>query len=758
MQRQLTLTFALFFFVTLAFAQKTVSGKVVEAKTGEPLVGASINIVGTVQGTTSNVNGYFTIPADAKEIAVSYLGFQTVTVPIQDSMLIALESASVRMEEINIFSDGILGIPVIKVSNTLTPRELTANNNTLITPALNRIPGVYMHSGALNTNRITIRGIGNRSPFGTAKIRAFWNDIPLTTGVGETTIEDIDLSVLDGVDVLKGPASSVYGAGLGGLIQLRTDANRYAPEKSASYHTTVGSYGLLRNVAQFSYGEADKYNLRININDTRSDGYRENNEYDRTTFTALGKFYQPNGHLSFLVNYTDQKAFIPSSINADDFENNPEVAAANWASIRGFEDYDRTLFGLSYRSDWADWLTNTTSVFASFRKNYEPRPFNILRENNQAQGGRTTFDFSIFSNTKANLNLLAGMEFFHEDYSWQTYETLDKGILGNILSDNDETRQYANFFTQARLDLNTRFLLTVGLNYNTTDYDLIDRYTLDNEDFSGDYSFEPILSPYLSATYDLTEKGSMDAILFGIVSHGFSPPSLEETLTPEGQINPEIQPERGWNFELGSRGRYRGFSYTLSAYTMRIEDLLVARRTALDAFVGINAGRTVHNGLEIALDYEWHNDKWSFSPYLNYAYADYRFDEFVDGDDDFSGNELTGTAPHILSSGFFVERNFGESRLYGNLGYQFVDAMPITDANSIYSESYDVLDAKIGYLFTFGEGWQVDIYAGINNLWDENYASMLLINSVGFGGRQPRYYYPGLPRNYYGGMQLKYSF
>ncbi|MGS0526011.1 hypothetical protein ACU8V7_13385 [Zobellia nedashkovskayae] len=48
--------------------------------------------------------------------------------------------------------------------------------------AINQIPGVFVLSGALNTNKITIRGIGARSQFGTDKLQLYYNDIPLTNG------------------------------------------------------------------------------------------------------------------------------------------------------------------------------------------------------------------------------------------------------------------------------------------------------------------------------------------------------------------------------------------------------------------------------------------------------------------------------------------------------------------------------------------------------------------------------------------------
>jgi iron complex outermembrane receptor protein len=60
---------------------------------------------------------------------------------------------------------------------------------------LNQVPGLFTQSGNTNTNRITIRGVGSRNPYGTSRIKAYYNDIPLTNGEGNTEIEDIVLRV-----------------------------------------------------------------------------------------------------------------------------------------------------------------------------------------------------------------------------------------------------------------------------------------------------------------------------------------------------------------------------------------------------------------------------------------------------------------------------------------------------------------------------------------------------------------------------------
>ena len=640
-------------------------------------------------------------------------------------------------------------------ATTITGRELEVASQTIITPMLNQVPGVFMHSGALNTNRITIRGIGNRSPFSTNKIRAYLDEIPLTTGSGETTIEDIDLSLVNRVEVVKGPSSSIYGAGLGGMIGLGTK-NILAEDNEVRMSSELGSYGLLRGTLSAQIGRADQYALQIGYNNTHSDGYRDNNEYDREGFTAiLSAKPSSQSQLTLLANYVDVKAFIPSSLNQDDFQNDPSKAAFTWGRVMGFEDYDRTLLGLSYKTPlFSDKFNNQTSVFTSARENYESRPFNILQEKSVGLGGRTIFNY-----LAANAFTVAiGTEFYRENYDWQTYETND-GTIGSLLSNNEEVRDYWNLFAQATVNAWEHTTIKLGINYNDTNYDITDRYLIDNDDLSGEYGFDPVLSPSIAITHNLKKslmpKANLDLNVYAIVAHGFSPPSPEETLTPDGAINPDIQPEMGWNYELGTRGYWNKLSFNISAYTMQIRDLLVARRTDFDQFVGVNAGKSVHNGLELALDYRIYIKEGTIIPFLNYTYSDYKFDEFIDGDDDFSGNKLTGTAPHLLTAGVNATLPKG---FYAHANYQFTDAMPMRDDNSIFSESYQLLNAKIGWRKTLNFGLSVDIFMGINNIFDEHYAAMILINAGSFGGAAPRYFYPGLPRNYFGGLRLGYRF
>lgn len=742
---------------TGAAGQQVLRGRVIERKSKDPVIGANITIANNAGGTSTDYDGEFNLTVPKKgNLVITYVGFDTLNVKIDDLNTLKFQIFEISpdpnfiiIEQLDIIAPRIpvtlnTPAPVMK----LHPEDLQRDDNLTITPALNRIPGVYMQSGTLSTNRISIRGIGSRSPFGTAKIRAYLDEIPLTSGVGETSLEDIDLSLLQEVEIFKGPTASVYGAGLGGLIHLKSLNLQQNQGSSAYLQAQVGSYGLLRNVFGVQLNN-NKSQLNFNYNYTKSNGYRENNHYDRDGFTALGKFNViKNGVTTLLANYTRVKGFIPSSLNKVDFENNPRKAATIWANIKGYEEYDKLLLGVSHQQSLSQKFTNTTSLFTTSRDAYEPRPFGILEENSLALGARTRLDFTPEYNNRQRYSI--GGEVFSEKYDWQNYQ-LFKDIGGDIskdtlLQDNKENRFYYNLFAEAEWRF-SKWTLNTGINLNQTHYKLDDQLLTDGNDLSGKYNFKMIVSPRLGIIY----RPGYDINIYTTVSHGFSPPTLEETLTPSGAINPDIRPEQGWNFEIGSRGaNIRGrFSYEITFYTMQIKDLLVARRTAIDQFIGVNAGKTVHNGIETYLHYDILSQQ-KLQIFIGYTLADYKFKDFVDDKNDYSGNHLTGTSPHIASAGLDLdETNTG---LYGNITFQFTDAIPVNDANSIYSNAYKLLNSKIGWRKNISSKWNLDIYAGVNNILDEKYASMLQINAI---GPAFRYYYPGLPRNFYGGASLK---
>jgi len=94
---------------SLTFAQQTVTGTVIDSDTGEPLVGASVKVSGTLLGVLTDVDGKFTLknlPKSAKMLDVSYMGMNSVKVGIKPKMTISLTSNIQNLNEVMVVAYG----------------------------------------------------------------------------------------------------------------------------------------------------------------------------------------------------------------------------------------------------------------------------------------------------------------------------------------------------------------------------------------------------------------------------------------------------------------------------------------------------------------------------------------------------------------------------------------------------------------------------------------------------------------------------
>ena len=618
--------------------------------------------------------------------------------------------------------------------------------------AINQVSGVYILSGALNTNRITIRGIGARTLFGTDKLRLYYNDIPVTNGSGFSTIEAYDLENLSQVEVIKGPKGTAFGANLGGAIILNPK-EALGRSTNISNNLTVGSFGLLKNNLSFNHYDG-KLRLGLQYGHMVTDGYRDNSNFERDglLLNAAYRIDEKNS-ISLLVNHIDYTAQIPSSLGATAFSEDPKQAAFTWRSARGYEANNYSLLGLNYSLLFNEKLKNSTSIFYTYLDHYEPRPFGILDEFTNGYGFRTRFtgDFEKGEYT-------FGGELYKDEYSWDEYENLYEenegqgSLQGERFAENKEFRSQWNAFGTALYKLTDAFSAQIGLNINKTDYDFQDLFNSGTANKSADRSFKAIVLPSLDLNYIFSD----DQQVYANISRGFSNPSLEETLTPDGVINPNIAQETGMNYELGTHLflHDKRFYLNLALYQMDIKNLLVAQRVGDDQFIGKNAGKTRHRGLEITMNYRWDlSSQIQITPFINYTLSNHEFIEFIDGDNDFSGNPLTGVPKQRRTAG--LQMQFF-SDFYWNIVHQHVSEIPLTDANTLESEPFTVFTTRLGYRKKLSERFTVGIDLGINNVLDKIYARSVLINTQGFGGSEPRYYYPGDARNFYGSLRLGY--
>ncbi|GGG52667.1 ligand-gated channel [Bizionia arctica] len=712
--------------------------------------------------TETNEEGEFTLPEVYQLpiiIELKHFNYDVKTVTLVKAFslirLVALDNTQ-DLDEIILSStyqkESQVIIPTAKISS----QKLKEFSPTDLTLAINEIPGVYIQSGAINTNRIVIRGVGSRTLYGTNKIRGYFNGIPITNGIGETAIDAFNPEDIESLEIVKGPKATQYGTNLGGTLLLNSKQAQ-AGETYFESSLTLGSFGMLKNNVSVATAN-EKVSLNLNYDHFESDGFRENSNYNRNAVLLTSNYrINDKNDIGFLFNYNAYVAQISSSIGKTAFEEDPSQAAYTWNEAQGYEDNKQLLTGLNYTHRFTDDFSNTTSVFYSYLDHYEPRPFNILDEYTNGYGARTLFakDFQFL---KKVANLSFGGELYRDQYHWKTlgnlYETNNgNGSLeGELLSNNQEKRNNLNVFATITLPFTNKLEAQFGLNFNSTNYQFIDHFNMGEQNRSTDRNFDPIFAPNMNILYRFNP--SVEGYVS--ISRGFNYPSLEETLTPEGLVNPDLGPETGINYEVGTKAFFfkNKLQIQLAGYLLDIENLLVADRVGEDQYVGRNAGKTQHKGIELSLSYtEIFANGFLLSPYVNAEFSDNRFIDFVDGNLDYSGNKLTGVPNNKVNGGLHL--GYKNVQFYTN--FLYVGEMPLDDANTLTSDEYTVFNTKVSYNNNITKQLSFEINAGINNFTNTAYASSILINAVGFGNTEPRYFYPGMPRNWFAGFKMAYA-
>jgi iron complex outermembrane recepter protein len=646
---KLVISLIMLFVFYPTFSQ--VRGKIINASTGEPVEKAIIISGGEL--VFSDPDGSFIINASGI-ISIEALGYQTLLIKAdtQRPMVIRLNTLSYDLSEVSVIAYHIPGklksLPGAVSTITTGPSQVMDYN---ILSSLSSAPGVYAQEATPGTMKLTLRGIGSRYPYGTKKIKIYLDEIPLYSAEGETYFDDINPEFISRMEVLRGPASGIYGASLGGAILLYPKRPDYG--KSEFYlSNSAGSFGYLKSSAGFSGGNGNN-DLNISITRIQSDGYRENNEYSRNSFMInYNHSYSEKLTGNLILSGSSVKAQIPSSVDSATFFSDPKAAAPAWLRTRGNKDPERILAGYKLKYAPSGNRDFTGSLFTSFRENEENRPFNFLNESGISYGGRFLGRYS-GEVKNAAYSFVAGSNLFFEIYNSRISENPEGlGVKGALQQEGNQFIYQSDVFVQAELRF-SEFSFTSGFDINASGFIFNDIFSSDSLDQSGYFYFQPVISPRFAFSWD--PSGHLG--LYAAINHGFTIPSLSETQTPLGLINRDIKPEKAWSFEIGTRLDFsRGNTFIdVAMYYMRVSNLIVPKRVEEDFYVGMNAGSSLHRGVEIALQQRLlgSRDESETSPvsaFLNLSYSVNRFSflDFVEDENDFSGNQLPGMPQHFL--------------------------------------------------------------------------------------------------------------
>lgn len=631
-------------------------------------------------------------------------------------------------------------------------QQLQRYGTASILAAVNAVPGVRMEERSPASYRLNIRGSSLRSPFGVRNVKVYWNGIPFTDPGGNTYLNQLSVYNFSSIEILKGPGSSLYGAGTGGVMLISsfpaTGGNRL------SLYYSHGSYGA-NTLSATAIAGTESFRNQVSYTHQTADGYRQQSAMRRDVVsweTRIGN--SEKGTLSTQVLYGDLYYGTPGALTRTEYLANPKAARPAAGSFPGAVQngaaiYQKTFWsGLQYQVDLNEHWQAASAVYGAFTQVRNPAIRNYERRLEPHFGGRATLSYST-AIKKATLKIIAGAE-AQQGYATSKVYRNKSGQPDSLQTDDEIASRQLAVFTQAEISFATGIIATAGLSLNKTAVQFNRLSPVPAFVYASRFNSE--LAPRVSVLKKLGSRVSV----YMLVSKGFSPPTVAELLPSTSVINTGLQAEQGVNWEAGVKGAWWGnrLLIDVNAFYFRLQQAITQRRDAAGADYFINTGSTRQQGIETAISYQSRrNDRHFFaqwSAWLNHTFDYFRYRQFKQVNQDFSGKRLPGVAPHTIASGIELRLRAG---LYANATYFYSGRIALNDANSEYASPYHLLGCKAGYKRGFGRHVSLDLSITGDNLLNQTYSLGNDINAAG-----GRYYNPAPGTNYTAGAAFQYNF
>ena len=588
------------------------------------------------------------------------------------------------------------------------------------------VPGLFSQNANNYAQdlRISLRGFGARAAFGIRGIKLIVDGIPETTPDGQGQVDNLPLGLLSSVEVLRGPSASLYGNASGGVIYLNTLDQ--LDNETIQLQSRLGAYGFQSNQLNTSL-KGKKTAALLHVNRTKTDGFRQNSGFVQTLFNAKIKHrFSSKSTLQLQLNYTDSpRAEDAGGITLEDTEADWSQARQRNVEYDTYESVNQFKSGLLWQQDWGDQWNLDTYGFYTFRDFYGKLPF----EN----GGivdltRNYYGFGARLNYKQDKHRWQiGIETAQQADQRDRYLNL-KGTQGSLSFSQLES--FGSFgiyiLDEVRWE---KVLLRTSLRF--------DDLRLGADSVSEDQTYQ-VLNPSVGLSYEVAPQQR----LFTNFSTSFETPALSElSANPSGAegLNLELETARALNYELGWKGLWA--KTRLEANVFFIESTNEILPYELEAFPGRafyrNAGATQRLGLEVFGSYQW--EKWELQASM--TQAQYRFTE--------NNTSEGNTLPGIPNSQFFLQLGYTSLQNWQfQLTGEHIGSLYADTDNAVQIEAFQKVRLQGGKTITLGN-LEINLFAGINNLFDVRYFDNIRLNA--FGGR---YYEPAPGRNFFVGLFL----
>ena len=626
----------------------------------------------------------------------------------------------------------------------LDSTSLRRGRRTLgLAEALTDLPGTYVSDRgtfALD-QRISLRGFGSRSAFGTRGIVVLLDGIPQTLPDGQSQFTNVELADIARVEVLRGSTSVLYGNGAGGVVNLLSTPAAGAPA-AGRIRVEGGADGLFKWHGRAS-GRAGPFSAVASLSRTVVDGHRDHSAADlRRLGLDLGYHL---GGTTVRVRFKaadDPVSENPGALTQEEFAATPGIAAPNNLARDAGKAVNQQQLALQLEHASADGSRYSLALFGLRRDLDNPIATNTTIRILRRAGGIRASAMRRLGRDPAHPVVTAGV-----DAQWMRDERAN--LMPSHVAAADTTVNQLEHVRAVGPFLRTvwqptpMWRLEGGVRRDEIRFTVRDRLS----DGTGDSGERSMGAWSVSGGASLLGPGTVTPYINASTS--FDTPTTTELAVQQdgGGFNPGLGPQRAVTLAIGARGGSGAVRWSAALFEAVIRDAIVPFEQLDGRSYYTNAGSIRNRGMELGVEATV-REGWSVWGAL--TAADYRFTDYmvVSGADTIrlDENRLAGVPATFASIG--VRGDIGRAWLA--VDHTMSGSLWADDANAIRVESWQSSAVRGGWDVALGQ-MRLAPFVGVANLWNARYVGSVTIN--GFGGRVLE---PSPGRSFYAGAEASF--
>ena len=626
--------------------------------------------------------------------------------------------------------------------SVLSPKMIDEAKAQRIDYLLNKVSGVYMPTIGNEQHMMAIR-----QPISLKGLYLFLEDgMPIRTSglYSSNALIEINTSNIHSIEIVKGPASALYGAeAIGGVVNFLS-----AP---------VPSKTLLNLSAQLTHGGFKKLELQYGtptltggwmVSSSYTDqknGPIDYSDYNKKTITIRRDFkikekwtgYQTLNYIDYhtqMIGSVDSIHFVQKNLSSQQSFTFRQINALRFRQNLAYQwsENSSTTLNAMYRNNTMDqnptYSIASTSNPTKYKGQVNSNHFDAYVLDLQHQWNLNTIKSKLIVGgylDRTNQNLIAHYIDIFKDtalgkYTKYSYPLVDSLVTSYATQINNKA-MYLNFIT----NLSKTLHWNMALRYDDFEYLFANKLKYGTPSSNNHFSN---WAPKIGFTYNQNKWGG-----YMNYSEGFVPPQITEIYNTVRV--PYLLPQLFTNIELGAWYQLSNLYAEFSIYQLNGNNEIISVRQSDGVNLNQNSGSTKHVGLEYQIKYKINSQlEWQW----NATYAKHNYIQTQIKGVTVDGNQMTAAPPFFSNMALYWKPTLA---LHGSLEWQNQSAYYMDETNATKYPGFNILNIRAGYYFKKWECW-ISILNAANS-----YYSTMATKNFSVSGNSAYAYYIGDPRS-----------